>query len=123
MDTMRFHDFSEIGERMKMPIKNATAAEIAALKEKLQRRQSDRKYEMQMDEAVAMAGKKRKPKNPRSGKEAENPAAGDAAILAAIGFLGALSWNVFQTGYGLAVFAICAAGFYAAAVKGVKNYA
>mgnify|MGYP004475110743 FL=1 len=38
-----------------MSIKEATPEEIQALKSRINQRQSDRRYEMEMDEAVAMA--------------------------------------------------------------------
>ena len=40
---------------LEMSIKEATPEEIQALKSRINRRQSDRRYEMEMDEAVAMA--------------------------------------------------------------------
>ena len=38
-----------------MSIKDATPEEIAAMRERISKRQSDRRYEAEMDEAVAMA--------------------------------------------------------------------
>lgn len=40
-----------------MSIKEATPDEITALRERISRRQMDRRYEMEMDQAVAMASK------------------------------------------------------------------
>ena len=38
-----------------MSIKDATPEEIAAMRERISKRQSDRRYELEMDQAVAMA--------------------------------------------------------------------
>lgn len=38
-----------------MSIKDATPEEIAAMRERINKRQSDRRYELEMDQAVAMA--------------------------------------------------------------------
>ena len=42
---------------LEMSIKEATPDEITALRERISRRQMDRRYEMEMDQAVAMASK------------------------------------------------------------------
>lgn len=38
-----------------MSIKDATPEEISAMRERISKRQSDRRYELEMDQAVAMA--------------------------------------------------------------------
>lgn len=89
-----------------MPIKNATAEQIASLKEKLAARQRDRHYESQMDEVVAMVGKKRRP-FPVKSRSARNDVA-KALSFTALSFLGAVLWNSGIT-VGIILFAASAA--------------
>lgn len=52
-----------------MSIKDATPEEIAAMRERINKRQSDRRYEMEMDQAVAMACKANRVPFVEQGKE------------------------------------------------------
>lgn len=52
-----------------MSIKDATPEEIAAMRERISKRQSDRRYELEMDQAVAMACKANRVPFVEQGKE------------------------------------------------------
>lgn len=82
-----------------MSIKDATPEEIAAMQERISKRQSDRRYEMEMDEAVTMACRANRSPFVEQGMMAT---AGAAAILGSTGAV--------PMGYAVAVAGVAMAG-------------
>lgn len=97
-----------------MSILDASPEEIRAMQERINRRQSDRRYEMEMDQAVAMACKaNRRPTIPAPVKklpsrESVIVATGTAAIAGAAALLG--STGAVPMGYAVAVTGVALAG-------------
>ena len=88
-----------------MPIKNATPEQIRAMRNRLQKKQADRQAETDMAEAVALVGRKNHPfvEAPDTEREKKFRAVGDLLILASIGSMGAICWNVADIRYGLVI--------------------
>lgn len=97
-----------------MSIKDATPEEIRALQERINRRQSDRKYEMEMDEAVAMACKaNRRPTmaavaQKLPSRESVMVATGTAMLAGVAAILGGT--GAIPTGYAAVVTGVALAG-------------
>ena len=95
-----------------MSIKDATPEEIAAMRERISKRQSDRRYEMEMDQAVAMACKANRVPFVEQGKEpcleSVIVATGMMATVGAAAILG--STGAVPMGYAVAVAGVAMAG-------------
>lgn len=95
-----------------MSIKDATPEEIAAMRERISKRQSDRRYEMEMDQAVAMACKAHRAPfaEPYQGPCLESVivATGMMATAGAAAILG--STGAVPMGYAVAVTGVAMAG-------------
>lgn len=95
-----------------MIIKDATPEEIAAMRERISKRQSDRRYEMEMDQAVAMACKANRVPFVEQGKEPSLEsvivATGMMATAGAAAILG--STGAVPMGYAVAVAGVAMAG-------------
>lgn len=99
-----------------MPIREASQAEILAMKERLNRRQGDRLAEKQMDEVVQMVGKKRRPfaKAPRRGRqeraqwETAGLAVGSCLLVSAAALLG--NMEAITMGQAMGVMMVAAMG-------------
>lgn len=95
-----------------MSIKDATPEEIAAMRERINKRQSDRRYEMEMDQAVAMACKANRVPFVEQGKEPSLEsvivATGMMATAGAAAILG--STGAVPMGYAVAVAGVAMAG-------------
>lgn len=95
-----------------MSIKDATPEEIAAMRERINKRQSDRRYEMEMDQAVAMACKANRVPFVEQGKEPSLEsvivATGMMATAGAAAILG--STGAVPMGYAVAAAGVAMAG-------------
>lgn len=95
-----------------MIIKDATPEEIAAMRERISKRQSDRRYEMEMDQAVAMACKANRVPFVEQGKEPSLEsvivATGMMATAGAAAILG--STGAVPMGYAVAAAGVAMAG-------------
>lgn len=95
-----------------MIIKDATPEEIAAMRERISKRQSDRRYEMEMDQAVAMACKANRVPFVEQGKEPSLErvivATGMMATAGAAAILG--STGAVPMGYAVTVAGVAMAG-------------
>lgn len=95
-----------------MSIKDATPEEIAAMRERISKRQSDRRYEMEMDQAVAMACKANRVPFVEQGKEPSLEsvivATGMMATAGAAAILG--STGAVPMGYAVAAAGVAMAG-------------
>lgn len=95
-----------------MSIKDATPEEIAAMRERINKRQSDRRYEMEMDEAVAMACRANRSPFPAANQgpcmESIIVATGMMATAGAAAILG--STGAVPMGYAVAVAGVAMAG-------------
>lgn len=95
-----------------MSIKDATPEEIAAMRERISKRQSDRRYELEMDQAVAMACKANRVPFVEQGKEPSLEsvivAAGMMATAGAAAILG--STGAVPMGYAVAAAGVAMAG-------------
>lgn len=95
-----------------MSIKDATPEEIAAMRERISKRQSDRRYEMEMDQAVAMACKANRVPFVEQGKEPSLEsvivATGMMATAGAAAILG--STGSVPMGYAVAAAGVAMAG-------------
>ena len=95
-----------------MIIKDATQEEIAAMRERISKRQSDRRYEMEMDQAVAMACKANRVPFVEQGKEPSLEsvivATGMMATAGAAAILG--STGAVPMGYAVAAAGVAMAG-------------
>lgn len=95
-----------------MSIKDATPEEIAAMRERINKRQSDRRYEMEMDQAVAMACKANRVPFVEQGKEPSLEsvivATGMMATAGAAAILG--STGAVPIGYAMAVTGVAVMG-------------
>lgn len=95
-----------------MSIKDATPEEIAAMRERISKRQSDRRYELEMDQAVAMACRANRSPFVEQGKapslESVIVATGMMATDGAAAILG--STGAVPMGYAVAVAGVAMAG-------------
>lgn len=95
-----------------MIIKDATPEEIAAMRERISKRQSDRRYELEMDQAVAMACKANRVPFVEQGKEPSLEsvivATGMMATAGAAAILG--STVAVPMGYAVAAAGVAMAG-------------
>lgn len=95
-----------------MSIKDATPEEIAAMRERISKRQSDRRYELEMDQAVAMACKANRVPFVEQGKapslERVIVATGMMATAGAAAILG--STGAVPMGYAVAAAGVAMAG-------------
>lgn len=95
-----------------MSIKDATPEEIAAMRERISKRQSDRRYELEMDQAVAMACKANRVPFVEQGKEPSLEsvivATGMVATARAAAILG--STGAVPMGYAVAAAGVAMAG-------------
>lgn len=95
-----------------MSIKDATPEEIASMRERINKRQSDRRYEMEMDQAVAMACKANRVPFVEQGKEPSLEsvivATGMMATAGAAAILG--STGAVPMGYAVAAAGVAMAG-------------
>jgi hypothetical protein len=95
-----------------MSIKDATPEEIAAMRERINKRQSDRRYEMEMDQAVAIACKANRVPFVEQGKEPSLEsvivATGMMATAGAAAILG--STGAVPMGYAVAAAGVAMAG-------------
>lgn len=95
-----------------MIIKDATPEEIAAMRERISKRQSDRRYELEMDQAVAMACKANRVPFVEQGKEPSLEsvivATGMMATAGAAAILG--STGAVPMGYAVAAAGVAMAG-------------
>lgn len=97
-----------------MSIIDATPEEIRAMQERISRRQSDRRYEMEMDQAVAMACRANRrpttsaPAQKMPSRESVIVATGTAVIAGAAALLG--STGAIPMGYAVAMTGAALAG-------------
>lgn len=106
-----------------MSIKDATPEEIREMRERISRRQSDRRYEMEMDEAVSMACKaNRRPTLPA--KEPKTPSresvivtTGTAMLAGAAAMLGGT--GAIPIGYAAMITGVALAGAATEAARAI----
>ena len=97
-----------------MSILDASPEEIRAMQERISRRQSDRRYEMEMDQAVALACKANRrptlsaPAQKMPSRESVIVVTGSAAIAGAAALLG--STGAIPMGYAVAMTGAALAG-------------
>ena len=106
-----------------MSIKDATPEEIAAMRERFSKRQSDRRYELEMDEAVAIACRaNRTPfveQNQAPSLESVIVATGMMATAGAAAILG--NTGAVPMGYAVAVAGVAVFGAAAQVAQGVQK--
>lgn len=106
-----------------MSIKDATPEEIAAMRERISKRQSDRRYEMEMDQAVAMACKANRVPFVEQGKEPSLEsvivATGMMATAGAAAILG--STGAVPMGYAVAAAGVAMAGAFTQVAREVQK--
>ena len=106
-----------------MSIKDATPEEIRAMQERISRRQSDRRYEMEMDQAVSMACKaNRRPIRTAQAwtgpsRESVIVATGTAMLAGAAAILGGT--GAIPTGYAAMVTGVALAGAVAETARSI----
>lgn len=106
-----------------MSIKDATPEEIRAMQERISRRQSDRRYEMEMDQAVSMACKaNRRPTRTAPtwagpSRESVIVATGTAMLAGAAAILGGT--GAIHTGYAAMVTGVALAGAVAETARAI----
>lgn len=106
-----------------MKIKDATPEDISAMRERISKRQSDRRYELEMDEAVAMACRANRSPfvEPYQGPCLESVivATGMMATAGAAAILG--STGAVPMGYAVAVTGVAMAGVVTQVTREVRK--